>query len=87
MSLLAMPWVVINMGCEMVYILDQRLKAQSVSASKSSKVLLDVVTAMLNKNFIDEKLFVPQQMYTMSSIRNIFDRLAHSSIMRLSEAR
>ena len=34
-----------------------------------------------------EKLFVPQEMYTVSQTRKIFDRLAHSSIMRLSESR
>jgi hypothetical protein len=35
--LLAMPFLVLNMGVEMIYILDQRLKAQSISAEKSRK--------------------------------------------------
>ena len=35
--------------------------------------------------FIDE-LFRPQDVYSMHSVRQIFDRLAHSSIMRLNES-
>ena len=38
MSLLAMPWLVVNLGTEMIYILDQRLKAQNIPPEKSSKV-------------------------------------------------
>jgi hypothetical protein len=34
-----------------------------------------------------EKLFSPQEVYTLSSTRKIFEKLAHSSIMRLSESR
>lgn len=87
MSLLGMPWVVINLGCEMVYILEQRLKAQSISEDKAVKVLQDIVKTMFETSFMKDKLFVPQEMYSLHSTRQIFDRLAHSSIMRLSESR
>lgn len=40
---------------------------------------------MYNPMFITE-LFRPQDVYTMHSTRQIFDRLAHSSIMRLNES-
>ena len=36
-DLLVMPMLVINMGGEMVYILDQRLRAQNIEAVKSRK--------------------------------------------------
>ena len=36
-SLLTMPFVIINMGTEMMYILEQRLQAQSIAAEKSRK--------------------------------------------------
>lgn len=36
-SLLAMPMLVINMGGEMVYILEQRLRAQNIPTDKSRK--------------------------------------------------
>jgi len=85
MSAFAMPMVIINMGGEMIYILAQRLSAQNVPADKSKRVLQDVVRTMYNPIFIQE-LFRPQDVYTMQSTRQIFDRLAHSSIMRLNES-
>ena len=85
MAMYAMPLVVVNMGGEMVYILAQRLTAQNVPADKSKRVLQDVIRTMYNKMFIEE-LFRPQDVYTMHSTRQIFDRLAHSSIMRLNES-
>jgi len=35
--LMAMPILVANMGGEMIYILEQRLRAQSISAAKATK--------------------------------------------------
>jgi len=81
--LLGMPMLVVNMGCEMLYILDQRLRAQKIAGEKSQKVLQDVVRHMFDKDFVGE-LFQPQELYTVKSTRQVFDRLAHSSIMRLS---
>jgi len=85
MAAYAMPLTVINMGGEMVYILAQRLTAQSVPPDKAKRVLQDVIRTMYNPMFITE-LFRPQDVYTMHSTRQIFDRLAHSSIMRLNES-
>ena len=86
-SLVAMPWIVINLGGEMLYVLEQRLKAQSVPAGKAARVLQDVAATLLDRAFLEEKLFVPQETYSLSSTKKIFERLAHSSIMRLSDAR
>ena len=77
--------LIINMGGEMVYILAQRLQAQNVPLDKSKRVLQDVIRTMYNPAFIAE-LFRPQDVYSMQSTRQIFDRLAHSSIMRLNES-
>ncbi|KDO16827.1 hypothetical protein SPRG_17689 [Saprolegnia parasitica CBS 223.65] len=84
-ALLAMPMLLINMGGEMIYVLDQRLKAQNIPEDKSTKVLVDVVKTMYNTKFISE-LFRPHHMYSNLSTRQIFDRLAHSSIMRLNQS-
>lgn len=86
MSLFAMPIVMANLGAEMVYILEQRLKAQQIPDEKGNKVLNDVVLTMFNHNFYTE-VFRPQEAYNIGSTRQVFDRLAHSSIMRLSTAR
>lgn len=37
MALLGMPVLLLNMGGEMVYILEQRLQAQSINAEKSKR--------------------------------------------------
>ena len=84
-SLHTMPLIVLNMGGEMTYILNQRLQAQSVQDEKAKKVLQDVVRAMYSPIFIDE-LFKPQSMYSTSSTKQIFEKLAHSSIMRLNKS-
>jgi len=84
-QLMTMPVLVVNMGGEMVYILEQRLQAQKIPEEKGQKVLNDVVRTMYYPRFVEE-LFKPQEMYSMQSTRQIFDRLAHSSIMRLNEA-
>ncbi|EGZ20353.1 hypothetical protein PHYSODRAFT_245863 [Phytophthora sojae] len=82
-SLMTMPMLIVNMGAEMIYVLDQRLKAQNIPRDKSSKVLEDIVKTMYNETFMAE-LFKPHRMYSNVSTRQIFDRLAHSSIMRLN---
>eukprot|EP00403_Amphidinium_massartii_P033449 CAMPEP_0178455284 /NCGR_PEP_ID=MMETSP0689_2-20121128/45825_1 /TAXON_ID=160604 /ORGANISM="Amphidinium massartii, Strain CS-259" /LENGTH=358 /DNA_ID=CAMNT_0020081305 /DNA_START=90 /DNA_END=1166 /DNA_ORIENTATION=+ len=84
-QLMTMPVLIVNMGGEMVYILEQRLQAQKIPEPKGQKVLNDVVRTMYYPRFIEE-LFKPQEMYSVQSTRQIFDRLAHSSIMRLNES-
>ena len=58
--------------------------AQSVRQQKANKVLQDVIRTMFASSFVNE-LFRPQEMYTSSSTRQIFNKLAHSSIMRINE--
>lgn len=84
-ELAAMPLLIINMGGEMLYILEQRLKAQNIPDDKGQRVHQDVMSTMFSEQFITE-LFKPQKIYSTSSTRLIFDRLAHSSIMRLNES-
>lgn len=80
-----MPFVILNMGGEMLYILEQRLQAQKISEDKSVRVLQEVISTMFSGKFLSE-LFKPQVMYPDASIRAVFDKLAHSSIMRLNES-
>ena len=85
MSFQAMPFLFVNMGGEMAYILEQRLQAQNVGDEKSTKVLCDIVAVMLSKSYLDE-LFEPQEMMTRQGLRQFFEQIAHSSVMRLNEA-
>ena len=47
-------------------------------------MLCDVVKTMFSRRFVDE-LFKPQFLYKDRNVRQIFDKLAHSSIMKLNE--
>eukprot|EP00736_Rhodelphis_marinus_P014211 Rmarinus@m.6252 len=85
MSLHSMPLLVLNMGGEMIYILEQRLRAQSIALDKRRKVLHDVIRTMFDPRFIEE-LFKPQDLYSVHMTRDVFNKLAHSSIMKLNEA-
>jgi len=42
-----LPFIVLNLGSEMIYILDQRLRSQDVTKDRSSKVLQDIVQSLL----------------------------------------
>lgn len=85
MSLRTLPILFLNLGGEMLYILDQRLRAQSIPDEKARKVMHDIVGTMFNKRFMEE-LFKPQDTYSKKAMRTVFDRLAHASIMRLNSA-
>ena len=81
----AMPFIIINLGGEMIFILEQRLRSQQVAADKGQKVLQDIVKTMLSKKFMEE-VFKPQPMYSLVETRQIFVKLAHSSLMSLNES-
>jgi hypothetical protein len=82
-SYLSLPFLILNMGGEMIYILDQRLRAQNIAPDKSQRVLLDVIRNLYAER-LQEDLFRPQPLYSLTSARQFFDRLAHSSIMKLN---
>jgi len=83
MALQTLPILIINLGGEMLYILEQRLRMQQIERDKYVKVLTDLTSTMCNKKFMDE-VFKPQDLYTKKAIRSVFERLAHASIMRLN---
>ncbi|XP_004705018.1 protein OSCP1 isoform X2 [Echinops telfairi] len=85
MSVRTLPLLFLNLGGEMLYILDQRLRAQNIPADKARKVLNDIISTMFNRKFMEE-LFKPQEMYSKKALRTVYDRLAHASIMRLNQA-
>lgn len=78
------PILYFNMAGEMIYIIDQRLTAQSVEQEKAHKVLNDITQAMFNGKLVSE-VFKPHNSITFALLRSIFEKLAHSSIMRLNE--
>ncbi|NXL18191.1 OSCP1 protein, partial [Setophaga kirtlandii] len=95
MSARTLPLLFLNLGGEMLYILDQRLRAQSIPGEKARKdewtdvdrkrVMNDIISTMFNRKFMEE-LFKPQDLYSKKALRTVYDRLAHASIMRLNQA-
>ncbi|NXN91726.1 OSCP1 protein, partial [Rhinopomastus cyanomelas] len=95
MAARALPLLFLNLGGEMLFILDQRLRAQSIPGEKARKdewtdvdrkrVMNDIISTMFNKKFMEE-LFKPQELYSKKALRTVYDRLAHASIMRLNQA-
>ena len=48
-----MPLVVVNLGVEMLYIIEQRLAAQKIPGSKAKLVIEDLTNALLNDQLVD----------------------------------
>jgi hypothetical protein len=71
MSLVAMPWIFCNLASEMLYVLEQRLRAQAIAAPKAARVLQDLIAVMFDRKFLEEKLFIPQDTYTLSSTKKV----------------
>ncbi|XP_051728194.1 protein OSCP1a [Ctenopharyngodon idella] len=95
MSQRTLPLLIINLGGEMIYILDQRLRAQDENDDKTQRgvwteddrkrVMNDIVGTMFNKAFLEE-LLRPQDLYSHQALRTVLTRIAHASIMRLNLA-
>lgn len=49
-----LPFIIICLGGEMVYILEQRLRSQDISKERSQKVLQDIIKSMLAPKFVEE---------------------------------
>uniref|UniRef100_A0A1I8EFT5 Protein OSCP1 n=1 Tax=Wuchereria bancrofti TaxID=6293 RepID=A0A1I8EFT5_WUCBA len=84
MSLKCMPLLLLNMGSEMIYILQQRLKAQNVDKVRMTQVLRDISHILFNTIFLKE-LFKPQYVCSKQIMRLFFEKIIHSTIMRLNE--
>lgn len=61
------------------------IKSIIVLVALDPLVLNDIIGTMFNAKFTEE-LFKPQELYSKRALRTVYDRLAHSSIMRLNTA-
>lgn len=80
-----LPFIILNMGGEMLYILDQRLRDQDLDRERSAKILGEISEKMFSNAVVNE-IFRPQSMYTIKSTKQIFSKVAHSSNRKLDEA-
>ncbi|XP_075168789.1 organic solute carrier partner 1 [Haematobia irritans] len=82
-------FIIVNLGCEMLYVIDQRLKAQKIATDKSRQVLHDVTSVLLEPKFI-ESLIVGSsadggQLLTEEHCKFMLKDIATCSLMRLDE--
>ncbi|XP_012289219.1 protein OSCP1 [Orussus abietinus] len=78
----ATPLLYLNLGGEMLYVLQQRLKAQHIERYKTVRVLDDVIAALLNPKVITSVLETTE-IPSIPCLRSTLECVALSSIMRL----
>ncbi|XP_017033530.1 protein OSCP1 [Drosophila kikkawai] len=82
-------FILVNLGCEMLYVIDQRLKAQQIAQDKSIQVIHDVTTVLLEPKFIDSLLNGSKhnnaQLLTSEHCKFMLNDIATCSLMRLDE--
>ncbi|CAD5221761.1 unnamed protein product [Bursaphelenchus xylophilus] len=67
---------------EMTYILEYRLATQKVPQSRRRQVLGLILETVFREKFL-EKMFYPQEIYSKSTVRQFFDKMAQISAMHL----
>ncbi|RNF02566.1 organic solute carrier partner 1 [Trypanosoma rangeli] len=83
MAIGALPFLILNYGAEMGFILHTRLIAQNVAREKANTVMNDVVMHMFSTEFLEE-LFRPQPLYSYMAVKEVFKSLAETSLIHLS---
>ncbi|CAI2349500.1 unnamed protein product [Caenorhabditis sp. 36 PRJEB53466] len=86
-SINAFPALYLNLGAEMMYVLDSRLRVQSDSVEdreKSDKVCKEILLSFLSKTLLDEVFKANTGTPSQSALRTFFEKVVHSSIMRLN---
>lgn len=83
MAAVAMPLLALNLGCEMLFIIQQRLHAQATPAAKAAAVVADVA-----RELCALAPFQPAAPAVgLEDLQQLLARVAGSSVMRLSADR
>ncbi|XP_066153297.1 protein OSCP1 isoform X1 [Euwallacea fornicatus] len=82
MSLYSTPFLVINLGSEMIFVIAQRLQAQNIAEERAILVLEDLIAGLTSNRLIKD-LMKPQQAYSSEAVRDIIETIANSSSMKL----
>ncbi|XP_045476928.1 protein OSCP1 isoform X1 [Harmonia axyridis] len=82
MSHYVTPFLVLNLGSEMVYVVAQRLQAQNVSGDKMMRVLDEIIGTLVSRELITD-IMKPQATYSHMSIKEMISVITQCSAMRL----
>jgi hypothetical protein len=86
MSKTVNPFLLLNMGCEAVYVVDQRLLAQNISKEKGAQVLNATVNYLLGYDRLQE-MFRPKDTLLLSEVRSVMEGMVNCSIMKITGPR
>ncbi|XP_023297717.2 protein OSCP1 [Lucilia cuprina] len=82
-------FILVNLGCEMLFVIDQRLKAQQIALDKSIQVIHDVTAVLLEPKFIDSLIVGSTQpnaqLLTEEHCKFMLKDIATCSLMRLDD--
>eukprot|EP01147_Barroeca_monosierra_P002096 gene2096-5150_t len=79
----ALPILLLNLNCEMLYVIEERLIAQRVAADKAIRVREDLISAMFDREFI-RQMFKPQPIYDQAQLMAMLQHFSQATIIRLS---
>uniref|UniRef100_A0A1A9WWH3 Uncharacterized protein n=1 Tax=Glossina brevipalpis TaxID=37001 RepID=A0A1A9WWH3_9MUSC len=81
-------FILVNLGCEMLYVIDQRLKAQQIPMNKSIQVIHDVTAVLLDPKFLDSLIIgstqPTSQLFSESHCKFMLKDIATCSLMQLN---
>ncbi|XP_030554105.1 protein OSCP1 [Drosophila novamexicana] len=82
-------FILVNLGCEALYVIDQRLRAQQIAADKSNQVIHDVTSVLLEPKFIESlingSMHGNAQLLTADHCKFMLKDITTCSLMRLDE--
>ncbi|XP_034104815.1 protein OSCP1 [Drosophila albomicans] len=82
-------FILVNLGCEALFVIDQRLKAQQIESDKSVQVIHDVISVLLEPKFIESlingSVHSEAQLLTAEHCKFMLNDIATCSLMRLTE--
>ncbi|KAJ1563499.1 hypothetical protein HK096_000697 [Nowakowskiella sp. JEL0078] len=84
MSLIANLPIFCNLCGEMIYIIQQRLSTYKIEIIQSAQIQNEIICAMTEQYLIDDLISL-QNVYSMSSMKRLFERIAQSSTMKLTK--
>ncbi|KAJ8923055.1 hypothetical protein NQ315_001604 [Exocentrus adspersus] len=82
MSQYVTPFLVLNLGSEMIFVIAQRLQAQCIPHERATLVLEEIISVLISKPLIVD-LMKPQATHDHDSVRQIIEDVTQSSVMRL----
>ncbi|KAJ8935117.1 hypothetical protein NQ314_013013 [Rhamnusium bicolor] len=82
MSHYVTPFLVLNLGSEMIFVIAQRLQAQNIPHERATLVLEEIISVLISKSLIAD-LMKPQATYSHENVREIVEDVTQSSAMRL----